>query len=739
MRRSHACRPTATAVLALVLALAAVAPPAQASFVSKVTVTSRELHNGECLDQVLFCLKPDLFARAWLVNADGTQVRCPDGPVSHGFDNIIEDQVLCSGVAVEGNFKVRFEMWDKDGTPPNEADQQGDLAAGAEKGWTTPFFFWPGLRTSQTYTTSGGPSWAVFTVDVEPAPTTITLASSGLSFAPSLGERVFIAGSLTFPSRLRITVDTPGGAVLVVEGPFRKIFNVDWDGRGPDGKVLPEGNYDFHVVDVSAEPGTTPPSASGFIHIEVPTTRRVSLKQVLPVTPWDFWAGPLTVIGSASEAGSFTLTASSGTCSSPSGPRRTIGPVTRAAGLFEIDWDGLDDTGAIAAAGSWCLSLTGENAQGSFPPASTPILVKPRSAGLEVIASLAPIAPAFAPGVTPIIRASVVDTAHQDRFAYSLSLIVAPAPVTGSSMPFAPITVGSCTRASTCSWPIPPALLTGTALVWSVTAAEAPGLPDPALLTATTGLRITDLVVRPSIATRVDVPAVVTDSSVSQAPVTTTIDVAYYPGTGLDPDDPAGGSRFSYAIEKNVNEIRGFGGRDVLRFPSSLVSNWANVAIWAVREPVTVSANSSSDTCTWSGLDAVSFAGGGGVLHDVDCRDNAPGRAFSAWVQAGTGSVGWHELHHAVYDESDEYCCDGGYADGVNLYNSEASCMDKGSDPTTCAMITKLDAMGNQIDSRPWWRSDVGNPDVMVFNRIENADDRRAAENTFARCRRGGC
>jgi hypothetical protein len=68
-------------------ALAVTVRPAQASFVSKVTVTSNELHNRECLDWNPFCVKPDLFARAWLVNADGTQIRYPDGaagPITTG-------------------------------------------------------------------------------------------------------------------------------------------------------------------------------------------------------------------------------------------------------------------------------------------------------------------------------------------------------------------------------------------------------------------------------------------------------------------------------------------------------------------------------------------------------------------------------------------------------------------------------------------------------------------------------
>jgi len=98
-----------------------------------------------------------------------------------------------------------------------------------------------------------------------------------------------------------------------------------------------------------------------------------------------------------------------------------------------------------------------------------------------------------------------------------------------------------------------------------------------------------------------------------------------------------------------------------------------------------------------------------------------------------------HELHHAAFDESDEYCCDGGYKDGVNLYNSLKSCQDKGSDWMSCAMIDLRDKMGMVIDSRPWWRSDTGTADVMYNNRIENPDDLRASDALFAKCLGGGC
>jgi hypothetical protein len=46
--------------------------------------------------------------------------------------------------------------------------------------------------------------------------------------------------------------------------------------------------------------------------------------------------------------------------------------------------------------------------------------------------------------------------------------------------------------------------------------------------------------------------------------------------------------------------------------------------------------------------------------------------------------------------------------------------------------------MGMILETKPWWRSDVGS-DVMVSGSTENADDLRAAAAVFALCLGGGC
>ena len=349
---------------------------------------------------------------------------------------------------------------------------------------------------------------------------------------------------------------------------------------------------------------------------------------------------------------------------------------------------------------------------------------------------MTPVSPALAPSVAPLVHASVVDAAHDDHPAFDFMLVVSPAPLPGNTGTFQPtIVTPGCSRVSSCTWKIPPGLAGSPAVAWTVTVREAPGLPGLAARSATTGLRITDLVRRPNVAVRVDVPAIVRDgSALTAAPVSDDIDIVYYPGTGLDPENTTGGPRFLYAIEKNVNDIRGFGPKP-FRYPSSVLRGWGNVAIWAVPEVVPVDV--SGEDCRWPHFNTVSWAESAGVLHDITCRDSASGREFSAWI--GRNSVGWHELHHAAFDEADEYCCDGGYSDGVNLYSSPSSCDQKGSDRNTCAMIDRRDSMGMILETQPWWRSDVGSNDVMVSGETEKADDLRAAAAAFALCMGGGC
>jgi hypothetical protein len=303
---------------------------------------------------------------------------------------------------------------------------------------------------------------------------------------------------------------------------------------------------------------------------------------------------------------------------------------------------------------------------------------------------------------------------------------------------------GTCTRAGTCTWPVPASLATGPAIAWNVTVSEAPDFMGRPQLSATTGWRITDLRPTGTLA-RVDVPAVIVTrpggtSGVIQSAPSQMLDIAYYPGTGLAPGDPTGGAFFPLALQTAVDELRGFGRAKGLRWRSSVHENWDRVAIWAVNEPVTVAA-ASNRICTWSGPGPVSFAESVGILHGVNCRDQTSGVVFSSWYTYG--GAGWHELHHAAYDEADEYCCDGWYHDSGNqgnVYADQSSCIANSATPSSCHPIVERDRRTGMITTTlAWWASDSDKLDVMITNDVENPDDRRAADRVFDLCRRGGC
>jgi hypothetical protein len=306
-----------------------------------------------------------------------------------------------------------------------------------------------------------------------------------------------------------------------------------------------------------------------------------------------------------------------------------------------------------------------------------------------------------------------------------------------------PITVaGSCSRSSTCTWPLPPSLVGEPALAWSITVREAGGLPGPAPRSATTGLRITDLQPTGGV-TRVDVPAEAGGDLIQQAASNTTVDVMYYPGTGFEIDGTIAGPLFQDALRRQVDEMRGFGRNVAIdRYASSAHDNWQNVAIWAGPTVIDVSPDVNAE-CWWAATGAPSFAETVGVLHRVPCRDNAPHHEFSTST-VRTDPVGWHELHHSLYDELDEYCCDGGYRGGVflgnglNVYGDEGSCRaNTEADPDDCREIAEtVDGVTTRTGA---WKADPDARDVMSTNHVEHPDDLKAARLLFERCRKGSC
>ncbi|HUQ27147.1 MAG TPA: hypothetical protein VM051_01055, partial [Usitatibacter sp.] len=132
-----------------------------------------------------------------------------------------------------------------------------------------------------------------------------------------------------------------------------------------------------------------------------------------------------------------------------------------------------------------------------------------------------------------------------------------------------------------------------------------------------------------------------------------------------------------------------------------------------------------------------------GILHPgFDCRDwSVPGPFYSA----GTPKFSWHEMHHAAFHMSDEYCpatVHSQHRITPNVYDSKELCEKLGSTPSTCKRIAlPLDCVDPKCEcSTSYWRSDSGPDDVMMPNKtLEQADDLRAIDRKFDECKAGLC
>ncbi|GHJ17170.1 hypothetical protein [Micromonospora sp. AKA38] len=736
-------RPLLAAALATVVgvAFAAALPaaPAAASYGSTVTVTANEMHTTECLDRVwlVVCDPPELFGVAIITQDDGQQQRCEMAlPAASGTD-IVGDRTVCAGRSVTGNFRVNFELWEDDSTEGGSREQ-ADLNPGTAKDWATTNLL-GGRAGVSRWTTSGGPSRAIFTVTVAARPTSIAISSPSPTgtpreFDPRLGERLMISGSLSVPSALRFTVTSQatGASIVLAEAPFYGgAFNIDWDGRWSDGSYAAVGGYTITVVD--------PVDAGSARTTQARVIQRVGLAFTgmtsQPATNWQYRSGPIVVSAVATAAGTFRMRVTRGGVEvfRSADQRRAAGPIS-------FSWTGRHADGSWATPGSYVFTLEGTADDGrAFPAASRTVPVSDPPPGLEVYALAEPGVPAVNPQAVPgtSIRAKVVATDHTARPAARITVEMSPAGWIGRPVTLAPRVLKTCEQTSECQAVIPADILAGAAVAYRVTASEADGVPEAR--TATADWRITDLnppapSQTPEVTLvplwRASVPAVVDGNGrVNTRPLNQSIDVAYAPGTGYDTTTLDGARQFGNAVDDNAWQLLGIRSRV---FPSSIGTHWSQVGIWVQNVPVEVTVSPDGDAlCRRGAFSPVSFAETNGVLHTVNCRDNASGSVFSA----DSPTVGWHELHHSAYHEGDEYCCDGGYwyGEGKNTYHSLTDCRRGGSDAGTCNEIT------DGVTPTGWWRSDGPMADVMIDNSVERADDIRAAEATFARCGRGQC
>ncbi|WP_406051305.1 hypothetical protein [Kribbella sp. NBC_00889] len=736
-------------------------PHAAASYATSVTVVSHELHSTECLDPVfLGCERPEL---QLLVDLDtnggpGASSSCA-GPTNGSFQNVVQDQTVCSSKAVTGDFTVRVTLIDVDVCPPGSSgcvtSTAADLTPGPGQSYEVSLAPWHiGTRT---YTSPGGASWVSFSVTLDPISAGVSwiepIGTMGgqpqVTFDPTLGQTVVVRGSMVKPTGLeysvtrRATAQTPEQRWVLTSGPFwNSAFRLDWDGTIPgDRRPLPDGIYDLGLRDIAHKgPGPAFNETRPVRIQRTPAnTARATVTGLYPTASWDFRNGAVDLLGT-STGGTLKLQVAprpAGGCGSVSWTTLTYesAPVARPGGPIYLSWDGRDSAGQLVAGNSFCLraNLVASNV-GTAVSGSIGLAALTPSTGLETWVFPSPIVPYSQGRGSASIKALVVDIAHRDRYASTISIQASPAGAPGSAEAFAPVVVATCTRAKSCSAALPAALASASAIVYRATVSEAGDAPGGAK-TASSGWRVTDLNPLPSRTWRVSVPGLVEGGKVRTPPVSQTMDIVYYPGSGNDLAVADQARRFEAQVASNVQFLFGLGSP---RGPTSMARHADAMTFIVSPQTVVDVRGSGNEMCRWSGLVAVSYAEANGVLHHANCRDSA--WPASHEYSSDDASTDWHELHHSLYNEADEYCCDGGYFDGVNVYGSQSGCSTRTASTTPCSEIFMASTTPGVADRHTgWWRGDPL-PDVMVFNDlVENADDLRAAEAAFARCASNRC
>jgi len=240
---------------------------------------------------------------------------------------------------------------------------------------------------------------------------------------------------------------------------------------------------------------------------------------------------------------------------------------------------------------------------------------------------------------------------------------------------------------------------------------------------------------------RMDVSAErVTRTRVSQVSTKRTVDLVLYAGTGYVLATQAGAKVFSERLQDEHRTM--LRAAPDLTQASSLAENLAGTSFYVSLAPATVKHLGLFKMCEHSTPNPVPWGDAQGILHpNLDCRDwSVPGPFYSA----GTPTISWHEMHHAAFGLSDEYCTGTlhhQHAKFPNAYTSRQECLDRSSDPNTCLRITEPAGCvaPNCSCSTDFWRSDTGSDDTMWLNGPEGADDLRSARGKFNECKAGGC
>lgn len=741
--------------------------PTAAAQAARVSVTINAVNNRACIDQFIFCGKPDMMVRVALRESDGTQRACPDTVPVANFDNI-GPLASCAAVLVATPVDLVVTIFDVDeGTLPGTVTIQSEIRLSANgSGATLPWFRLNGTPQTINGTQANITLTATVTL-IPPAFSTAALQVSRSVIDPVLGDRTLASSAIvtaetpaaTYPSgaSVRFSVQSPNGAIsdladVVVPAMG---FNLDWDGR-INGQVVPPGVYQLRTTLLATGQTISAP-------VTVTSIPNVFEIQRASPDPWNARAGPVSFAFRLSPRGTITWrvegpSAAGSACTlGPQPivvPDNTVGPLNAGNGTVSVPVT--TPAGRFLPPGNYCVRFRANGVTGNL--IGTPRDIEMNLTGpppLRIVASLSPAVPWILPTTTapdamgnqvpvpagPVfVEVRAFDDQGNPRPTGRITVRAVPFLII--PVPSNVITTLTCTGVSVCLMPIGmPTLTRATDVIFDADASDLASATaaDPPPLTASTPQRGAALVWAPqNRAGPVSVP--VTGSVTTgfdTVPRNRTQDVAFHVGTGLDLAIAAQATQVSDGISNILSVF--FGGDALVGANSVTADRGRSIAFWLTRKPAIVDTEAASPgapsapLCRRTQLESVPFADMQAVIHAVNCRDNADWNSvtFSAEFGSGLGRVTWHEFHHAGYDLADEYPPDGGYFQTATLPNvmrNATECAREGAQPNFCA----------QIGTTGWWRA-APMPDVMVGNTRENLDDSRRAKMVQDICSTGGC
>lgn len=714
-----------------------------------VTVTVDSIIAQGCYAREIFgCGKPAFAIEAVVISATEDLVNCGFTPAAR-FIYIRTPATLTCPRPVESPYRVVLSLYETDpaqagpsaGVPAiikqvllGNANSNGALAATIR-----PLF--GGTRTATFSNTNAIVGVAITGTLIPP---TVVLDRPTSPFDPTVGAELRISGNVGYATTtpLRLVISGPGGTEEVFRAPISGRFDYRWDGRLGQ-QTVPDGQYQIVAEMVVGGARDQKP-----VTVQRAARPELTVGMVQPSGNLSTETGAIAITLTATDAmqlepavaGPVPLASTQDPCSLPS-RSTTLNPQSVLRGTRQVGWTLPRAGGATTAQpGIYCLRI-----DAVAPPNRAVTVINGllrlrvvQAGAITVFTELSPAVPSLDPGAPVRVIARAVDDSGRPRRVGRLTVRAAPFNNLITSPQFQGTT---CTATDICSFDVPRAAFEAVA-PWLLSDAEADdGAGGQSVRSA---LRLADLDPRfigPIIA--VDVPVIRDPSGPFRQGTRNMKDVALHAGTGIELATPAGRAVFSDAVTALRRVL--FGGSPSVRL-NSVSESPDQLGIWLARTPATVTTVTTlqaANLCERQGVQPVAFAETQAVIHRVNCRDNADfgGATFStelASSASGFASVFWHELHHAIFDLADEYCCDGGYGAPrpfPNIFGSLAECQAGGAEPALCVMT--LNAM-NVSTPQSLWRSGPL-PDVMVDNTRENADDLRRARFVFAECRQGRC